>query len=347
MKQPNIKDYLPLVKKPARYIGSEVNSVKKDLTPGGSVRLTFALAFPDVYEIGASHLGLQILYQLLNARDDIAAERVYAPWADYELLLREKGFRLTSLENELPLSDFDILGFSLQYELSYTNILNMLELGGIALYSKDRGEGDPLVIGGGPSAFNAEPVAEFFDAFLLGDGEEAVIEIADAVIKAKEEGLTRAETIDRLSEIAGVYVPAFFEPSYNEDGTIKEMRPLKQAYTSVLKRTVMDLSALPEPTRPVVPYVEVIHDRFSIEIARGCTRGCRFCHAGMVTRPARERDPADVIRIIREGIKNTGYDEVSLLSLSTGDYCSIEPLLSTLMESFEADRVAVSLPSLR
>ena len=344
MKHSTIKEYLPLVKKPARYIGGEVGSVKKDAS---QVELTFALAFPDIYEIGTSHLGLQILYQILNSREEIAAERVYAPWADFEALLRDKGAPLSTLENNTVLSDFDILGFSLQYELSYTNILNMMELGGVPLYAKDRGDNDPLVIGGGPSVFNAEPVADFFDAFLLGDGEEAALEIADAVIKAKKEGLTRAQTIKSLSGIGGVYIPSYFEPIYNADGTIQEIRPLVEGYESVLKRVVLDLSTLPAPVSPVVPYVEAIHDRFSLEIARGCTRGCRFCHAGMVTRPARERDPADIMRMLKSAVRNTGYDEVSLLSLSTGDYCSIEPLLSALMDSFEDEKVAVSLPSLR
>ena len=347
MKEFDIKDYLPLVRRPARYIGGEVNSIKKDLSPEGPIALTFALAFPDVYEIGISHLGLQVLYQTLNARDDISAERVYAPWEDYEHLLRDKGEKLSTLDGSLALNTLDIVGFTLQYELSYTNILNMLELGGIPLLASERGEGDPLVIGGGPTAFNAEPIADFFDAFLLGDGEEAVLEIADVVIKAKKEKATRAETIDRLTGIQGVYVPAFFEPVYNKDKTIKEIRALKPGYERVHKRIVADLSTLPDPVRPVVPFVEAVHDRLSVEIFRGCTRGCRFCHAGMVTRPVRERSPEDILRIIDEGLKNTGYDEVSLLSLSTGDYCSIEPLLSSLMERLVKERVAVSLPSLR
>ncbi|MEE9543500.1 MAG: TIGR03960 family B12-binding radical SAM protein, partial [Thermodesulfobacteriota bacterium] len=347
MKEFNIKDYLPLVRRPARYTGGEVNSVTKEISSEGPVALTFALAFPDVYEIGISHLGLQILYQILNARDDISAERVYAPWEDFEALLREKGEKLSTLENGLPLKECDIVGFTLQYELSYTNILNMLELGGIPLLASERVDDDPIVIGGGPTAFNAEPVADFFDAFLLGDGEEAVIEIADVLIQAKKDRATRAETLERLADIQGVYVPVFFEPVYNTDKTIKEVRALKKGYARIHKRIVADLKTLPDPVSPVVPFVEAIHDRLSVEIFRGCTRGCRFCHAGMVTRPVRERSPEDILRIIEEGLKNTGYDEVSLLSLSTGDYCSIEPLLSSLMERLVKERVAVSLPSLR
>jgi radical SAM family uncharacterized protein/radical SAM-linked protein len=347
MKDFNIKDYLPSVRRPARYTGGEVNSVRSDLSKEGPLPLTFALAFPDTYEIGISHLGLQILYQILGTRDDIAVERVYAPWEDFEALLRENGEKLSTLENNLALSSLDVLGFSLQYELSYTNILNMLELGGVPLLSSERGEGAPIILGGGPNTFNAEPVAEFFDAFLLGDGEEAVGEIANVLVQAKKENATRAETLERLTQIQGVYVPAFFEPVYNADKTIKEIKPLKAGYEKVHKRIVADLSTLPDPVRPVVPFVEAVHDRLSVEIFRGCTRGCRFCHAGMVTRPVRERSPDDILRIIEEGLKNTGYDEVSLLSLSTGDYCSIEPLLSSLMERCVKDQVAVSLPSLR
>ncbi len=342
--QDNIKDFLPLVRKPSRYIGGEVNSIKKDLS---KVRLTFALAFPDAYEVGMSHLGLQILYQILGAREDIACERVYAPWIDMEALLRDKGLRLSTLESSIPLSGLDILGFSLQYELSYTNILQMMDLGGVPFFSKDRKDGDPFVVGGGPSAFNPEPVSEFFDFFLLGDGEEAVLEIADAVIVGKEKGWKRGEVLEKISSIPGVYVPSFFEPVYNEDGTIREITPLKPGYDKITKRTVPDINALPLPTRPVIPYMETIHDRVSVEIARGCTRGCRFCQAGSIYRPVRERTPANIIKIVETALKNTGYDEVSLLSLSTGDYTFIEELITGLMSRVERDRVAVSLPSLR
>lgn len=332
------------LEKPSRYIGGELNSVKKDLN---KVDLKFAFAFPDVYDVGMSHLGLQIIYQILNAREDIACERVFAPWTDFEDFLRSEKLPLFTLESKAPLYSFDVLGFSLQYELSFTNILNMLELGGIELFAKDRAEDAPFVCGGGHVATNPEPVADFFDFFIVGDGEDTVIKISDAIIDSKKAGLSRQDTLKELSKIKGVYVPSLFEVTYKEDNTIEKITPLLEGYAKARSAVVEDLNLTNSPIKPVVPFLQAVHDRLAVEINRGCTRGCRFCQAGMITRPSRERTIENITEVIREGLKNTGYDEVSLMSLSTGDFAQIDPLLCSLMPTLLEKKVSVSFPSMR
>ena len=315
------------VEKPSHYTGGEINAVRKE---DSASLLRFALAFPDAYEVGMSHLGLQVLYSILNDLPNVACERVYAPWPDMEQELRQRGLPLCSLETQRPLAAFDIVGFSLQYELSYTNVLMMMELGGIPLHREDRDERHPLVIAGGPSVFNPAPLSSFIDAFVIGEGEEAVTEIASSVLAIRNRGGKRRERIEALAGIAGIYVPGIHTRGER-----------------IAKRIITDLDAWRVPLCPVVPLMKTIHDRVTLEIARGCTRGCRFCQAGMVWRPVRERTPVVLEEMAEAMLRATGHGELSLLSLSSGDYTLIEPLLKTLMDRYYARRVALALPSLR
>ncbi|CAH2030228.1 TIGR03960 family B12-binding radical SAM protein [Trichlorobacter ammonificans] len=331
------------VEKPARYMGAEMGCIVKP-----SAELRIALAFPDVYEVGMSHLGLRILYHILNQQEGVAAERVFAPWPDLAGQMAERGIPLATLETATPLADTDILGFTLQYELSCTNVLAMLDQAGIPRRADRRGPEQPLILGGGPGAYNPEPLAPFFDAFLLGDGEEAVLEIA-ATVREWKRAVTpdRRELLERLAAIEGVYVPSFFNISYHHDGTVAAITPLRPGYGPVRRRFLANLETAPFPDSPVIPFLKTVHDRVALEIARGCTRGCRFCQAGYLYRPLRERSPERIRDLIRASLEATGYDEISLLSLSSGDYSCIEPLLRELMAEYADSRVAVSLPSLR
>ena len=337
---------LPYVEKPGRYVGGELNTVRKD---PNSARLAVALAFPDVYEIGMSHAGLQILYSILNAREDILAERVYTPWPDMAGLMRQVEMPLYTLESFRPVREFDVLGISLQTELCYTNVLEMLDLAGIPLKARERGDHDPIVVGGGPCALYPEPVAEFFDVFLLGDGERSVLEFADALIELRASGLTRAE---RLAGIAGrissAYVPSLYDVDYGEDGTVSEIRPRSAAARMpVLAARIDDLDTAHSPADPIVPNIETVHDRIGIEILRGCTQGCRFCQAGMIKRPVRPRARDRILALAEEAYASTGHDEVSLHSLSSSDYPDLPDLIRQLQERLGPHHVNVALPSLR
>jgi radical SAM family uncharacterized protein len=334
---------LPTVSKPARYTGGEWNSVVKDWD---ACEVRWALAFPDIYEIGMSNLGLAILYDLLNRQNGVLAERVYAPWVDMEQVMRAAGLPLFSLENRRPVAEFDLIGFSLPYEQLYTNLLNMLDLAGLPLLAADRDERHPLIIAGGGATYNPEPLADFVDAFVLGDGEDVAIDITDAVREAKRLKSSRGALLRRLAEIPGVYVPRFYEVRYHEDGTVAEVKPaVPEAQMPVRKRIV---ATLPPPvTRLVVPYVDTVHNRAAIEIQRGCTRGCRFCHAGMVYRPVRERPVAEILEAVDAIVANTGFEEIALLSLSSSDYSQIETLVRQLVARHGKQHLSVSLPSLR
>jgi radical SAM family uncharacterized protein/radical SAM-linked protein len=339
-----ITGLLPFVSRPSRYLGNEVNSFHKD---SDKVRLKFALAFPDAYEVGMSHMGLQILYSILNSRDDIACERVFAPWGDMEAKLRSRGMPLPSLESGLPLRDFDVIGFSLQYELSFSNVLHMLNLASIPVLANERDENYPIILAGGPCTFNPEPMAEFFDALLIGEGEEAILEIADIILRWREARGDKNTLLMELSRIPGVYIPSFYKVRYAPDNTIAGIEPLVKEVGRIRKRLIRDLDTIDHPTRPVLPFMKIIHDRLTVEIARGCKRGCRFCQAGFTYRPYRERSLDRVEGMIHKGLAATGYEEISLLSLSPGDYSSIRELLADVMGQYEGEKVAISLPSIR
>ena len=336
----SVDSLLTRVSKPARYSGGEWNSVTKDW---GNVAVRIALAFPDNYDIGMSNMGLGILYDLLNKVDDVAAERVFAPWEDMESEMRRVGTPLWSLETRHAIRDFDVLGFTLQYELTYTNLLNMLDLSGIPFWAHERVDGHPLVIAGGSGAFNPEPMAPFVDAFVLGEGEDAVIELADRVRDWKRAGTPRSERLRELLGMPGVYVPSFYEPHYDAAGHFASLEPIDGAPATITRRVVEKLP--PALVKPIVPFLQTVHDRAAVEIQRGCTQGCRFCQAGMIYRPTRERSPEEVVQAARELMLNTGYDELSLLSLSTTDHSQIVPMIDSLNETFPG--LKIGIPSTR
>jgi len=336
-----IDQLLARVSKPARYTGGEWNSVSKDWE---AANVRFALAFPDVYDIGMSNMGLGILYDILNKVEDVVCERAFAPWEDMEAELRRENVRLWSLETRHPLADFDVFGFTLQYEMTYTNVLNMLDLSGIPVWSHERTDEHPIVICGGSGSFNPEPLSPFIDAFVIGEGEDAVIEIADLVRGWRANGTPRQERLRDLLHLPGVYVPSFYGARYDDAGHFAALEPLVPDAPPVIHRRILE-KLPPALVKPIVPFLQTIHDRAAVEIQRGCTQGCRFCQAGMIYRPTRERSPEEVVQAARELMANTGYEELSLLSLSTTDHSQIVPMVNGLTETFP--RLQVGIPSTR
>lgn len=345
MKKLEIDNLLYKVEKPARYLGNELNSIHKTVDKD---TLRFAFCFPDIYEIGMSHLGMQILYQLLNNEEGIFCERVFAPAIDMEEQMRNNNIPLFALESGQPIKDFDFVGFTLQYELSYTNILNMLDLAGIPIYSGDRTEEDPIVIVGGPCVYNCEPIADFIDIAVLGEAEEVILEITNLYSKMKEGNYSKFEFLKQAALIEGVYVPSFYDVRYKDDGTIESINPKHENVPKTIgKRIIKDLDKVFYPEEMIVPYLDVVHDRIMLEIFRGCIRGCRFCQAGIIYRPVREKSFDRLQELTEKLVANTGYDEISLASLSTSDYSELEKVVRHLIDDYGDKKIGVSLPSLR